>query len=212
MKKQSKIFMHSFLLACFFALAFINNNAIAQTVVIGSQTWSTQNLDVTTYRNGDVIPQVQDAEAWKNLTTGAWCYYENKTSYGTTYGKLYNWYAVTDSRGLAPQGFHVPTDVEWNTLSGTLSGDAVAGNALKSVAGWDQGGNGTNASGFSGMPGGYRFNNGSFTALGVNGVWWSSSESNTTTALYRSLKYANGGFSKVSYNKQLGLSVRCIAD
>ena len=115
MKKQSKIFTHSFLLSFFFALALLGNNAIAQTVVVGTQTWSAQNLDVTTYKNGDAIPQVQDAEAWKNLTTGAWCYYENKTSYGTTYGKLYNWYAVTDARGLAPQGFHVPTDADWNT-------------------------------------------------------------------------------------------------
>jgi uncharacterized protein (TIGR02145 family) len=79
---------------------------------IGSQVWSCKNLDVTTYRNGDEIPEVQDNIAWVNLTTGAWCYYDNDASNGTKYGKLYNWYAVKDSRGLAPSGYHIPTENE----------------------------------------------------------------------------------------------------
>ena len=92
----------------------------AQDVTIGKQTWATKNLDVESYRNGDAIPQVQDNTAWENLTTGAWCYYQNKAANGTKYGKLYNWYAVNDPRGLAPNGYHIPTDVEWTILTDNL--------------------------------------------------------------------------------------------
>jgi len=102
-------------------------------VVIGTQTWTACNLDVTTYRNGDVIPQVTDPTAWNNLTTGAWCYYENSSSLGCTYNKLYNWYAVNDPRGLAPVGYHVPTEAEYETLRQFLGGTNVAGGKLKST-------------------------------------------------------------------------------
>lgn len=102
---------------------------IPQEILIGNQTWTKKNLDVATYRNGDAIPQVQDS-TWETLTTGAWCYYENNTDNGTTYGKLYNWYAVNDPRGLAPNGYHIPTDAEWTTLSTYLGGDSIAGNKM----------------------------------------------------------------------------------
>jgi hypothetical protein len=102
-------------------------------VVIGTQTWTACNLDVTTYRNGDAIPQVTDPTAWNNLTTGAWCYYENSSSLGCTYNKLYNWYAVNDPRGLAPVGYHVPTEAEIETLRQFLGGTTVAGGKLKST-------------------------------------------------------------------------------
>ena len=104
-------------------------------VSIGKQVWTTKNLDVTTYRNGDVIPQVQDANAWEKLTTGAWCYYENKTANGKKYGKLYNWNAVNDPRGLAPKGYHIPTDAEWTILTDYLGGDTIAGTKMKSTSG-----------------------------------------------------------------------------
>ena len=94
-------------------------------IKIGDQTWTTKNLDVDTYRNGDAIPQVQDEKEWVNLTTGAWCYYENETANGTTYGKLYNWYAVTDSRGLAPTGYHIPNNSEFMTLINYLGGSFI---------------------------------------------------------------------------------------
>ena len=123
------------------ALTFVFSNCKQETptpipiptVKIGIQTWTTKNLDVATYRNGDPIPQVQDATAWAILTTGAWCYYQNNTENGTNYGKLYNWYAVNDSRGLAPNGFHIPTDAEWTTLSTLLGGEAVAGGKMKTT-------------------------------------------------------------------------------
>jgi uncharacterized protein (TIGR02145 family) len=108
----------------------------AQEIKIGTQTWTTKNLEVETYRNGEVIPQVQDANAWANLKTGAWCYYENNTANGTTYGKLYNWYAVNDPRGLAPQGYHIPSDAEWTILTDYLGGESVAGKKMKSTSGW----------------------------------------------------------------------------
>ena len=112
-----------------------STSGYAQTVTIGSQVWTSKNLDVATYRNGDVIPQVQDENAWENLTTGAWCYYDNDASNGTKYGKLYNWYAVNDPRGLAPNGYHIPTDAEWTQLSDYLGG-GEAGTKMKSTSGW----------------------------------------------------------------------------
>ena len=181
------------------------------SVLIGAQYWMEKNLEVTTYRNGDPIPYVTDATAWAALTTGAWCYYNNDPSNG----KLYNWYAVNDPRGLAPTGWHVPTDDEWTTLSNTLGGDAVAGGKMK-VAGttrWTTPNTGaTNESGFAGLPGGFRVFNGTFFDVGYNGYWWSSTETNTTYAWSRNLYYLSGSFNRYSTNKNYGFSVRCLRD
>ena len=134
-------------------------------VTIGSQVWTSKNLDVATYCNGDAIPQVHDKGVWASLTSGAWCYYDNDASNGTKYGKLYNWYAVNDPRGLAPNGYHIPTDAEWTQLSDYLGGGSEAGAKMRSTSGWFVKGNmdeanafcqGTNSSGFSGLPGGGR--------------------------------------------------------
>ena len=120
-----------------FSLILLLNFSIkAQDVTIGTQTWTSKNLDISTYRNGEVIPEVQDSAAWANLTTGAWCYYENSTAKGTIYGKLYNWYAVNDPRGLAPKGYHIPSDAEWTILTDYLGGDSIAGKQMKSTSGW----------------------------------------------------------------------------
>ena len=185
------------------------------TIVIGTQQWMRENLDVLTYRNGDIIPQVTDPTAWAALTTGAWCYYNNDVANGAIYGKLYNWYAVNDPRGLAPTGWHVPTDDEWTTLSTTLGGDAVAGGKMK-VAGttrWTTPNTGaTNESGFAGLPGGFRNFNGSFSSVGSFGYWWSSTEFNTTYAWYRYLLYNDGNISRGFNYKFYGFSVRCLRD
>lgn len=112
----------------------------SQSIKIGTQTWTTKNLDVATFRNGDAIPQAKTDEEWKAAGENkqpAWCYYENNTANGTKYGKLYNWYAVNDYRGLAPAGYHIPTDEEWTVLSTFLGGEAVAGKKMKSTSGWN---------------------------------------------------------------------------
>ena len=193
-------------------------------VTIGTQVWATVNLDVTTYRDGTTIPQVTDPTQWSNLTTGAWCYYNNNSSSGTTYGKLYNWYAVagihdadpnTPNKVLAPTGWHLPTDAEWTTLTNTLGGTTVAGGKLKATGTslWDTPNtDATNSSGFSGLPGGFRNGNGPFYNIGGSGHWWSSSETDATVAWNRSLYYSNGIAERGDYYKAGGFSVRCLRD
>ena len=193
-----------------FKVDALTNNL--NTKKIGTQTWTTKNLDVTTYRNGDAIPQVQDAKAWENLRTGAWCYYENETANGSSYGKLYNWYAVNDPRGLAPAGYHIPTDAEWKILTDYLGGESEAGTKMKSSSGWKNNGNGTNTNGFAGLPGGYRGFNGDFYYIGAGGYWWSSSEYFTSYALYRYLSFNSGYVDRFNSSKQNGFSVRCLRD
>ena len=179
-------------------------------VTIGNQVWTSKNLDVSTYRNGDDIPLVEGFEKWTSLTTGAWCYNENKTGKGSTYGKLYNWYAVNDPRGLAPKGYHIPTDAEWTILTTYLGTDAAA--KMKSTTGWNEDGNGTNESGFAGLPGGFRNYYGNFYGVGAYGYWWSSSEDDTNYALSRNLSYNNGNVNRYFSFKQNGFSVRCLRD
>jgi uncharacterized protein (TIGR02145 family) len=184
-------------------------------VTIGTQVWTSQNLDVATYRNGDVIPQVQDPNAWANLTTGAWCYYDNDASNGTKYGKLYNWYAVNDPRGLAPNGYHIPTDAEWAKLSDYLGGEDLASTKMRSTSGWKNDGNGNNSSGFSGLPGGKRYDNGKFSYIVSIGSWWSSTEysrSYADGAWYRSLNYCTVTVYRAASDKTIGFSVRCLRD
>lgn len=181
-------------------------------VKIGDQVWTSKNLNVSTYRNGDTIPQVQDANAWRNLSSGAWCYYENNTAKFSAYGKLYNWYAVNDTRGIAPTGYHIPTDKEWTTLSDNLGGDSIAGTKMKSTSGWFNDGNGSNTSGFAALPGGCRSDNGDFVAIGAYGYWWSSSETRPFNAWYRNLDFDHDDLDRVNAIKPYGYSVRCIRD
>ncbi len=179
-------------------------------VTIGTQVWMTENLNVDKFRNGDPIPEAKTEWEWDLAGDNgepAWCYYDNDPTNGAKYGKLYNWYAVNDSRGLAPIGWHVPSDKEWTVLTDYLGGEDVAGTKIKSKSGWD----GTNASGFSALPGGYRFRNGAF-GRGTFGFWWSSSEASTTNAQRRSLGSSQAGVSRHSYYKAYGFSVRCLKD
>ena len=172
-------------------------------------------MDITTYRDGTTIPQVTDPTQWANLTTGAWCYYNNNPANGNIYGKLYNWYAVNDSRGLAPQGWHIPTDAEWTMLSSFLQGEGVAGGKMKSTGTtlWQSPNAGaSNSSGFTGHPGGMRPNNGLFVSIGQDGNWWSSSESTTINSWGRNLFYYDGAVSRMALTKKYGMSVRYIKD
>jgi uncharacterized protein (TIGR02145 family) len=179
----------------------------------------TKNLDVDTYRNGDPIPLVTDDAEWAALTTGAYCYYDNdSTMYAATYGKLYNWYAVNDPRGLAPEGWHVPTEVEWNALTTCLGGEGEAGGAMKEIGTvhWFSPNTGaTNFSGFTGLPGGFRDSEeGDFFSLGANCFWWSSSEDDAIEifSFSRYLDYPSSMLSRGTIYKRNGYSVRCIRD
>jgi uncharacterized protein (TIGR02145 family) len=178
---------------------------------------------VSKYRNGDNIPNITDGTQWSQTntnSTGAWCNYNNDASNGTTYGKLYNWYAVNDSRGLCPTGWHVPTDSEWNVMVKYLDPNADtaalgwqntnAGTALKSTTGWNNNGNGTNSSGFTGLPGGYRNNNGGFNDVGNNGDWWSSSAAGSGYAWSRNLNNTNAVVHRNDGDQRFGFSVRCV--
>jgi uncharacterized protein (TIGR02145 family) len=189
--------------------------AVIPIITIGTQKWMGKNLDVVTYRNGDTIPQVTDAIKWGRLTTGAWCYYNNDAANGTKYGKLYNWYAVNDSRGLAPLGWHMPSDAEWTTLSTFLGGEVSAGGKLKELGtlNWQTPNKlATNDVGFSALPGGYHSGDGSFYYVGDIGSWWSATENSRTGAWGRSLNYYNGTLGRDFYYKGNGFSVRCLKD
>lgn len=183
-----------------------------QTVTIGKQVWMSENLNVERYRNGDPIPQVQDKEEWDKLTTGAWCYYDNDESNGTTYGKIYNWYAVNDSRGLAPEGWHVPSDEEWTQLTDFLGGAQTCGQKMKTTTGWDENFSGDNKSGFSALPGGYRTHDGYFSNKGRNALFWSTTEFSPERVWFRNVIGSIPDVYRPNYDKTFGLSIRCIKD
>jgi uncharacterized protein (TIGR02145 family) len=183
--------------------------SISDTVTIGSQVWTTKNLDVSTYQNGDPIPRVTNFTNWNNLTTGAYTYYNNDSaSYAATYGKIYNWYAVTDPRGLAPAGYHVPSQAEYQTLI-----TAVGPNSnpkLKSTTGW-QNGNGTNSSGWNGLAGGGVDVNGGY-AMGTWGIWWTTNQHPVYSQYgMMALLDANSADLNIAWDtKSHGVYVRCI--
>lgn len=196
-----------------------------KTIRIGAQEWMAENLKVRHYRNGDSISVVGSDAAWTGSGTGATCWYNNdSTGYDCPYGKLYNWYAVADVRNLCPVGWHVPTDAEWNTLIGYLdpsyypgvSGtqSTTAGRKTKSTGTqyWTPTNVADNSSGFSALPGGFRYGNGSFSLLGANSSWWSATPASTYISWFR---YQYGGDANIvrgSNSKAYGYAVRCVRD
>ncbi len=194
---------------------------------IGTQVWTRDNLNVVTFRNGDSIPQAINDSAWviasKNQQP-AWCYYDFNPKYGLSYnyGKLYNWYAVNDSRGLAPLGFHVPSDEEWTILTNYLEKDEYnpgkPGKLMKSddTRSWSNYGYGRNQSNFSGLPGGGcsdRAGDYFFYGQGEKGEWWSSTYNESANGVYtRSLHFDNDICPKNQIDLGSGRSVRCIKD
>jgi uncharacterized protein (TIGR02145 family) len=178
------------------------------SVNIGNQTWTQKNLNVSKYRNGDPIPQVTSPTQWANLTTGAWCWYGNDSLNYSQFGKLYNWYAVNDPRGLAPQGWHVPTLAEWlYMIDTTLGGFAVAGGKMKSISGWNQPNVGaTNSSGFSAISTGYRDNMGNFQGVGIDAYWWGDPIDTSKFGIFN----GSASISLNQYQKQWGFSTRGI--
>jgi len=189
----------------------VSNDLNSVAVKIGTQVWMKKDLATSTYRNGDKIPQVKNPTAWANLTSGAWCYYNNDQRNG----KLYNWYAVNDPRGLAPKGWHVPSDAEWTTLTEYLGGVTVAGGKMKETGTvhWQAPNtDASNSSGFTALPGGNRYYLGSFFDAGGYDYWWSSTEAASNAAYYRYLTYFYGTISGTTDLKTNGFSVRCLKD
>ena len=184
------------------------------TVRIGTQIWMTKNLDVDHYLNGDPIPQVTDPDEWANLTTGAWCYYKNDPAYGAIYGKIYNWYAINDPRGLAPSGYRIPTIEDWDLLINHLSGDKLAGGKLKETGTvhWEIPNlNASNSSGFTALPGGYRSFFGSFGGLGTTCDIWAYDNQGTAKIWDIYVHNDKSYIVRDSVSKNDGLAVRCIS-
>ncbi|HKK40861.1 MAG TPA: fibrobacter succinogenes major paralogous domain-containing protein [Bacteroidales bacterium] len=182
------------------------------TVIIGTQKWASANLDVITFRNGDTIQEARTNAEWVAAGKAgkpAWCYYNNDTVAGKRYGKLYNWYAVNDPRGLAPEGWKIPGNEDWFKLVSSLGGSQVAGLKMKSTTGWNDGNNGTNESDFAGLPGGYRVENGSFINAGKIGIWWSSAASHSSNAFDYYL-FMSTGLGRSTNQASRGESVRCL--
>ena len=183
-------------------------------VQIGSMIWTGKNLDVTHYRNGDIIPEIKDPKEWTAIKTGAWCYNGNKPENGKSYGKLYNWYAVNDPRGLAPKGWHIPADSEWAALSDLLGGEENSAGALKAATHWKEPNEGANnKSGLSLLPAGARRDSdGKFMPPGEYSRLWSSTASSEKNAWCRSLGYFDAVLRRGEANKNIGFSVRCVKD
>lgn len=192
-------------------------------VEIGNQCWFAENLRTTTYANGDEIPSNLNDSEWISTTSGAQAIYGKESSRcdGTcngeknlqTYGRLYNWYAVNDSRGICPRGSHVPTDKEWRELERHLGGSSVAGTAIRSSQADNPNWDGTYSSGFSALPGGLRTSYyGDFKYEGSYGYWWSASPRRTSNAWSRQIISGNVNVHRREFNPQCGLSIRCLRD
>ena len=188
-----------------------------KTVKIGNQTWMAENLRTTKYRDGSAIPVVSSKTAWVGLTTGAYCNYNNTASADTinAFGRLYNWYAATDARNIAPTGWHVPTDDDWTILTDYLGGEDVSGDKIKEtgITHWFSANlSSTNETGFTARPGGYRNNDGVFYSVGKNGYWWSTTESTPSNAWFRYVSNLYSNMGSLYGNAAVGFSVRCVKD
>lgn len=199
----------------------LDNNTY-QTVKIDNQWWMAENLKVTHYRNGDAIPYIPDSTEWGGLNSGAYCVNDNNSDNIAVYGRLYNWYAVNDSRQLAPLGWHVPTDDEWQTLVDFLGGRWFAGGKMKEAGTthWEsqsQNRDVTNESGFSALPGGSRYTTypyndfWRYSGIGAYAYFWSATEASSAYAYYRFIG-SEESISRDYSHKRLGLSIRCVRD
>lgn len=197
---------------------------IYHTVTIGSQVWMVENLKVTRYRDGTAIPNITDGFQWSDLTTGAYCYYNNDASYNNTLGKLYNWHVVNNPKKIAPIGWHVPTNLEIQTLANYLGGVwnssgnnyTIVGGKMKSTSSlWNSPNTGaTNSSGFTGLPSNIRNGDGggSFNPTGYYGQFWSSTNYNANYAYFFGLSYGSDVLSLFYWYKPTGFAIRCIKD
>jgi uncharacterized protein (TIGR02145 family) len=193
----------------------INGN-VYNVVSIGTQCWMKENLKTSKYNDGTSIPTGLNGDTWQTTTNGAYAIYDNNAANNTTYGKLYNWYAVNTGK-LCPEGWHIPSDAEWTILTDFLGGEAVAGGKMKSTTGWQAPNTGaTNSSGFTGLPGGFRWIDGSYDGIVYDGGWWSSTETDTFAwdddAWYRGMSNDLRGTYRNNGSMQEGFSCRCLKD
>jgi uncharacterized protein (TIGR02145 family) len=190
---------------------------VYKTIRIGAQIWMAENLRTTKYRNGNSIPEISDNKEWKsNLSTGAYCNYENTQNNDTiaTYGRLYNWYAVSDSQNIAPTGWHVATDSDWTILITCLGDGSDVGGKMKESGKthwFDPNTDATNESGFTALPSGDRWGSiGTFENLGYYTIFWSSTPMDSSFAIVRGLSYGYDGCDYYGFPKYYGCSIRCV--
>lgn len=182
-------------------------------VQLGSQIWSVQNLNVTTFRNGDPIPEVRNEREWKHAAENgqpAWCYYDNKPENGNRYGRLYNWFAIMDERGIAPVGWHIPSKPEWNELVEHLDKYFTSAQVLDSLVSTSA--SETPEDSFYRFQGGSRLANGSFVSGGQYGYWWGSTCYLSTQSWLKNIRTGSAFRVYSSFNHGDGFSVRCIRD
>lgn len=186
---------------------------IYHTVKIGTQTWMVENLKTTKYNDGTSIPKVTDNNEWSELSTEAYCWYDNDSAANVDrFGALYNWEAAHSDK-LAPSGWRVATDADWSTLTTFLGGESVSGGKLKvkGTGDWNSPNTGaTNEVGFVALPGGYRSTDGTFLDMGMSADWWTTTEVNDNNAWFRGIGNNLTGISRVGLSKVYGLSVRCV--
>ena len=188
---------------------------VYRTITIGQQEWMAENLRTASYSTGSSITNITDMDEWEeNTSEGSWVYYENDESHDAVYGKLYNWFAVTDTQGLCPEGWHVPSGDEWNILTDYLGGSDTAGCSMKEAgtSHWENPNTcANNLSGFTALPGGYHDPSG-FVNIGRYGGWWSTDEDNEARAWFHTLNYDNSALWHLFMVKKNDLSVRCVKD
>jgi len=184
-----------------------------KTILIGSQCWMQENLNVSKYNNGTVIPEVLSSSSWFSLKSGGMVYYNNLSGENFVNSRLYNWYSIDNKRGICPKGWDVPTNSDWDLLISSLGGDLHAGGKMKckGTAYWMSPNLGaTNESNFNGLPGGNRNEFGDFNNLGVSAFWWSANDYDFNNAWFYNINFNFGNIKKINYNKNFGYSVRCI--
>ncbi|MFZ4056501.1 MAG: fibrobacter succinogenes major paralogous domain-containing protein [Ferruginibacter sp.] len=225
MKKEFFI-VSAVILVCFTHISWtISNRDLKEKkywaeVRIGNQTWMAENLNVCTFRNGDTIQEAKTLNEWRSAAKKkipAWCYFNNDSSNGLKHGKMYNFYPVNDSRGLAPINWRIPSGEDWKQLSNYLGGKLIAGGKMKSTSGWHANGNGTNSSGFNGYASGSRelamiTKNEGFLSLGSISYWWSSTkDKRTNEVLVFSVSWNNNKLLPIwdTFSSD-GYAVRCI--